>query len=246
MLATGPSPMSTNYFRPNLRDLVTVDSQKVPSADVVECMARATSRALAEASVDEWAEGYSWYPRAYAHAAQVASAAGLGDSPESITLGADIIAILSPGCSWEHNASVALDVALGLDPRDITYQGYGNMLLRATWYRHNVTSGELTIPEARAKYLRGQKVTPFAYSVESPWDPSIPPVIDRHMLKLYGLFRPKSLENVGVYDAMALGVALAAEWHGILPNVAQAIAWCYVRDLEYADLHSGGSLPMPY
>lgn len=211
------------------REILTIDGAKVRRSTVIARMAERTEQVLHAATADHWREGQRWYADAYAMAAHVGMAAGLTEGPDAVRFGADIIAILSPGCGWEHNVEVAVDVAVGVRQPDMVYRGYGNMLARAIEYRDSVVNGVLTVNHAREAYLRGQKVSAFARTIESPFT-FHEAVIDRHMAeKVYGMRRAKSLENVGVFDALGDGVARVARKVGMFPHEVQAIVWCAVR-----------------
>ncbi len=225
-----------------MRDTLTIDSEKVARADIVADVFDKVAGAIGSASAEQWAEGLRWYADAYAYAAEIGSALGLTDQAKAIAAGADIVAILSPACSWEHNVAVAFDVALGLDQSDIVYQGYASNLAKAIGYRNRIVAGDVWA-EVRADLLRGPKVNPFADAIRSPWEPTNLPVIDRHMVTLCGWRRPKSLENAGVMGAVQEGVSLAAAFFGILPIQAQAIAWLTVRPDPAGD---DDDLPTPF
>lgn len=210
---------------------LTLDGRKVEPALFHLEYRTAVIETIGRATTDDWASGLDWYAAASVSAANVASAAGRSGDVE---YGADLLAILSPAVNWEHNQTVALDVALGLTAEEISYQGYGNFLERAIAYRIN---------PSRA-LVRGPKVRPFADTIADPWNGALPAVIDRHMVGIAEWTRPKNIENVGVRAVMASAVSSAADWFGLLTSQAQAIAWAVVRPAPA--LTARDLLPIPW
>jgi hypothetical protein len=231
----GPEATARQWAYDPSRTL-TIDGQKVPAERLRAEYRQTLHRTLSTATADQWADGLSWYGRASATAAIVADAAG---RPGNVTFGADILAVLSPAVAWRHNVTAALDVAVGMSPADIVYQGYRSNLERAVAYRASADRG----------LVRGPKVCPFAVTMVDYLAADIMPVIDRHMAgpRLLPWHRPKNLENVAVRETLAMAIVDVAAWYGHLPSGIQGTVWVIVRppDTE-TSAAAARSLPVPF
>lgn len=188
---------------------------------------------LWDATDEELSHGMAWYRLAYAHAARL--------SPDSPSVGAGVLAALSPQMGWGRNVEIAEEVfrrgtALGVKGQTSRNLQKADYILSGTY--------------APLEILGGNKVRAFYRAIMGD---ATAVVIDRHAFAVaIGREADDSdravLSRVGVYDQFAHAYVTAAEsfarqTHGALtltPAQVQAVTWVTWRRQHGADWHDEG------
>lgn len=159
---------------------------------------------LRRATVEDAADGISWYERAR----EIADEAG---NPST---GAGILSALSPRMPWVRNvqlARVAFHVPL-------TGGALGASVVKANAIREGA--------DPTIALGKGLKTLSFYANILDPSDPHTV-TVDTHAIKVAGVNR----DSVGVrlYHAIADGYREVADYVGLLPQQVQAITWTTYR-----------------
>lgn len=170
-------------------------------------------RILAEwraASADDLAAGLEWYARAERAAADVA--------PHNPTMGAAIIAALSPRNRWSVNvaqaARVALAAACGFDCPAVSTGGN-----RAKAWR-------IALGEPAADILRGPKVRAFFANITGDDDAV---TVDVWAARAAEGVKRSDAPSGRRYALIARAYRDVADALGVPPRHVQAAVWCHVR-----------------
>ena len=162
-------------------------------------------------------EAVAWYPNARMEAAAMC--------PSDPSRAAQVIAILSPRCRWQHNLHDAHKVFAG-EPITYAFRYRGEQALK-------VAAGNATLDDTVSP--RARKVRAFACNIAH--GPACTHggcvTLDAWMARFFDL-NPKMFERVGVYRAVANGVRNAATQLGIHPFELQAALWLHVRNTKEA------------
>jgi len=165
-----------------------------------------------QASPDQMARGRAWY-----HVARdIAEGIGAGN----VTVGAGILAALSPMSSWEENIRLATRCVSG-DVGGHT----GDTLAKV----RRIMDGE----DPADVLPDGSKTHAFYRCIADPTDPE-PVCVDRHAHDIvagrkYGQ-RERGLSSRGRYSMVAHAYRTAAQALGEIPSVVQAVTWCVCVD----------------
>ena len=189
---------------------------------------------LDAATAAEWAEGVAWYRKARTVAGIVGRAAGY-KGKRAYTVGAGVVAALSPSCAWDTNMAAALAVAdnggqrLGTDAS--RFQNAANVAKAA-----RIMGGAPVLD-----VLGGDKVRAFFACIADPSD-SHAVCVDRHAAAVaFGrsLSEKEMREAVKVtkkggsnYERIADMYRAAAAARGLSPMDVQAITWVAWRRLK--------------
>ena len=162
------------------------------------------------------AEGIEWYPNARMIATE------LGDGNTS--MGAGILAALSPQADWDTNIVQAWSLKIkGWSPRQTAPNN--NKALK-------IKSGA-----DPTSILGGQKVTAFFHAIENPLGDTLA-VVDRHIIAVYYGKIPTREEITKVFGSrrimnrIQLAVKKVATRLGIPVHVLQATVWVQHRNGE--------------
>lgn len=186
---------------------------------------------LWDATDEELAHGMAWYTLAHAHAARL--------SPDSPSVGAGVIAALSPQLGWGRNLTLAEEVFRRGTAYGVKGQTHAN-LTKAD----KILSGTCAPLEA----LGGDKVRSFYRAIMGD---GTAVVVDRHAFALALADRDadvRVLRRVGMYERFAHTYVLAADAFRIATNGAftltpvqvQAVTWVTWRRQHGADWHDTG------
>lgn len=194
---------SKTYIRRNLDTLC-------PTAEDASSNLR---NVLAQATDDEWTEGYDWYLSAHDVACTIAPNA---------TVGAGILAALSPSTSWDDN----LDGAAHVCETGTAWNQQCDLF--------NQRALAILDGASPLATLGGKKVRSFYKNILEPW--RIGPItVDRHAFAVL-MGRPlrsddKRLERKGMYVWCAAVYRAEGRRLGVPPQCVQAVAWLTWRRL---------------
>lgn len=171
--------------------------------------------------------GMGWYSVAHEEAKLLANESDLDVERTSA-----IIAALSPLTRWAGNLEDAWNVINGDNARHA-------LPSNAEKARRIALGGEPDV------ILGGNKVRSFWRNIAYPLG-AFAVTFDSWMARGSGIDEADVFNVYGVYDACVLGVKMAAENLGILPNQAQAIAWLvYIEDDRQRRHDMDDDLPTP-
>ena len=159
---------------------------------------------LRRATVEDAAEGISWYERAR----EIAEEAG---NPST---GAGILSALSPRMPWVRNVQLAR-VAFHMP---LTGGALGASVVKANAIREGA--------DPLMALGKGLKTLSFYANILDPSDPWTV-TVDTHAIKVAGVNRDSV--GKGLYNAIADGYREVAEYVGLLPQQVQAITWTTYR-----------------
>lgn len=175
------------------------------------------------ASADDMRHGLRWYADARRIAGAVGRTAGFRGK-RATSVGAGILAALSPAFDWDASIAPAFDVA------------NGGTVVSATGA--NMTkAADIAAGGDPLEILVGDKVRAFYACIMAAGDADTV-CIDRHAMaivagrKLSGGERG-AIENVGVYDAVAAMYVDAAAALGVPAPMVQAVTWVAWRRWSY-------------
>lgn len=162
-------------------------------------------------------EGLKWYAKARSDILAFPSLSALGPVPATA-----IVAVLSPGISWDQNLIAADAVARG---SKVNIPAYGPNVEKARRIAED--------PQHALVQLGGHKVTSFFDNLLAP-EVSRAVTIDRHVLRAiwprYTLETlGKWLSRAGMYEALTRSFQRVADEFGLLPHQVQAALWVHVR-----------------
>jgi hypothetical protein len=178
------------------------------------------------ASADDIIEGLRWYRDAATIAGGVGRAAGYRGK-RAVTVGAGILAALSPALLWSDSIPVAHDIAATGTVGTDAFTTDANVV-KALAIKNG--ADPLTV-------LVGNKVRAFYASIIAKGETDAV-CVDRHAMAIVAGRKLTDREqggiiNVGVYDAVALAYVDAAAALGLAPAVLQAITWVTWRRLTF-------------
>lgn len=205
------------------------------AALTVEVMAEHILTTYRAATDSELVDGTSWYARAHALAREL--------SPDGVTIGAAVLAILSPRRSWPQNvalARVAFETAKELDS-----EGASTEAREATWSAFPTTGdqrgklGRLFAGESPDAVVGGPKVRSFWQTIADPLSGG-PAVIDRHAMAI-ALDRVVSADELKIgpadYARFVAAYGLASAVIGQAPAIVQAVTWVAWRRTRAVAFH---------
>jgi hypothetical protein len=178
------------------------------------------------ASADDLREGLIWYRDAATIALAIGRVAGY-KGKRATSVGAGILAALSPAFNWNDSIPVAYEIA-----------GSGTVGTDAFTSDANFVKALAIKDGAPAlDVLVGNKVRAFYASIIAKGETDAV-CVDRHAMAIIAGRKLTKREqggivNVGVYDAVALAYVDAAAALGLAPAVLQAITWVTWRRLTY-------------
>lgn len=172
-------------------------------------------RLLDEASPDDWQCGLDWYAGAYALACR------LWDStPQGASVGAGIIAALSPRCQWVENIRRAIMVTQG----------------RITGLKHPAAKAQrIWQGQPPDQVLRGPKERAFYLAILSQGLGLTPAVIDVWAARAAGLRQPRNLAEYEKLSQLYAEVARRGNPRHTVHQV-QAVIWVTYRRRYLAKL----------
>lgn len=159
---------------------------------------------LRRATVDDAAEGISWYERAYEIAEEVGNP----------STGAGILSALSPRMPWDRNVKLAR-LAFTIP---LTGGALGASIEKVNLIREGA--------DPTVALGKGLKTLSFYQNILDPSDP-ITVTVDTHAIKVAGINRDSV--GKGLYHAIANGYREVADYVGLLPQQVQAITWTTYR-----------------
>ena len=178
------------------------------------------------ASAQDLREGLIWYRDAASVALAIGRVAGY-KGKRAVSVGAGILAALSPALNWDDSIPVAYDIA-----------GSGTVGTDAFTSDANFIKALAIKDGAPAlDVLVGDKVRAFYASIMSKGETDAV-CVDRHAMAIVAGRKLTKREqggitNVGVYDAVAAAYVDAAAALGLAPAVLQAITWVTWRRLTF-------------
>ena len=189
---------------------------------------------LDAATAQEWAEGVAWYRKARTVAGIAGRAAGY-KGRKAYTVGAGMVAALSPACAWDKNVAAALAVA-----------DNGGQRLRADASRFQTVgnvakASRIMGGESVLDVLGGDKVRAFYACIVDPSDGRAV-CVDRHAASV-AFGRSLSQKDMrgavkvtkrggSNYDRIADMYRAAAAARGLSPLDVQAITWVAWRRMK--------------
>lgn len=201
----------------------------------VEQMAAHILATYRAATDSELVDGTSWYARAHALAREL--------SPGDVSLGAAVLAILSPRRSWPQNvalARVAFETA-----RELESDGASSEAREATWGAFPTTGDQrrklarLFSGESPDAVVGGPKVRSFWATIADPASGG-PAVIDRHAMAI-ALDRVVSSDELKIgpadYARFVAAYGLASTVVGQAPAIVQAVTWVAWRRTRAVAFH---------
>lgn len=160
-------------------------------------------------TVDQWAEGMTWYKDANDFAWSAAVDRGMDGVAACWAL-----ALLSPLNNWDQNKA---------DLLQLMDEGTCGALPLGVERARAVLSGA-----DGGLIAGGRKVRSFGWNILYPYN-SLDVTIDTHMVNVLDLPARAYVDRRGVYDAIADGFRKVAVEHGVLPHQLQAAIWLYQR-----------------
>ena len=164
--------------------------------------------------------GERWYPEAHEIALGLGKLAGYKGDVGRVTVGAGILAALSPQTEWGDNIHLA-HLLIG------TGHASGQTGV------NNEKALKILQGEDPMTVLKGRKVVPFYKAIVNP-EGDNPTVVDRHASAVY-MGRPliekelNQLQSPVIYRRISGAYAKAAKVKGVHPNVLQAQTWLQWR-----------------
>jgi len=164
--------------------------------------------------------GARWYPEAHEIALGLGKLAGYKGDVGRVTVGAGILAALSPQTEWGDNIHLA-HLLIG------TGHASGQTGV------NNEKALKILHGEDPLTVLKGRKVVPFYKAIVNP-EGDNPTVVDRHASAVY-MGRPlqerelNQLQSAVIYKRISGAYARAAKMKGVHPNVLQAQTWLQWR-----------------
>ena len=164
--------------------------------------------------------GARWYPEAHEIAISLGKLAGYKGDMGQVTVGAGILAALSPQTDWGDNIHMAhMLIGTGHATGQTTVNN--NKALRILEGNDPMT------------VLKGRKVVPIYQAIVNPTGNN-PTVVDRHASAVY-MGRSleerelNQLQSPVIYKRISGAYARAAKMKGVHPNVLQAQTWLQWR-----------------
>ena len=160
--------------------------------------------------------GREWYTLAHEYLQAVADSQSHKVGVECV---ANIVAVLSPGVSWDRNLLEADHILDGANVDDESFTAFKANVAKAQW----VLEGDFT-------QVKGPKVEPFARLLANPTADEV--VIDRHAIRVALGNTPR---NRGAYCTRARVLRFqaayrdAAEILGEVPSHVQAVVWLSIK-----------------
>lgn len=184
----------------------------VSTVNVDECAARivATYRSATE---DELVSGTEWYVRAHRLAGEL--------SPNSVTLGAAVLAILSPRRSWPQNVALARQAFAEAANGRVSWDDF------PTTGDQRRKLARLFAGEDPDTVVGGPKVRSFWQTIADP-HAGTDAVIDRHAMAVAEgrVFADDELRiNAPTYADYVTAYAIASAVIGQAPAIVQAVTW---------------------
>jgi hypothetical protein len=138
-----------------------------------------------------------------------------------------VIAVLSPGISWEKNI-VAAELVLHY----VCHSAPDHQLRTLPCYGHNLRKAIQIVRSGDPRLVKGRKCQAFADNLKYP-DGSYQVTVDRHTVRAWlPVGAPRCAYNLPkkVYESCAYDYTLAATDLGLRPPQVQAVCWLAMKE----------------